>query len=190
MSLSLLQTCAGLRNFFIAKNSFELSAAYHTLIDSTPSVNQFQENWEKIEFEFNRLFVGPKAVLAPPYASVYLDSEALVMRSSTIKIRNFYEVLGLSCPVEVGMPDDHVSYELDAAWMMLKGMQDNDSEELKRLWSYFCEHLQAWMPVFASRIREVPGVSEPIAMVADLLVNWLSDIRKTLKKDGDDGNMD
>ncbi|MEA7543853.1 molecular chaperone TorD family protein, partial [Salmonella enterica subsp. enterica serovar Montevideo] len=39
--------------------------------------------------DFNALFVGPGKLLAAPFASVYLEDDALVMGKATLEIRDF-----------------------------------------------------------------------------------------------------
>jgi TorA maturation chaperone TorD len=53
---------------------------------ATPDPADFDDSyWEGAEFVFNRLFVDPAALQAPPYASYYLEPEQQLMGKSMLK---------------------------------------------------------------------------------------------------------
>ncbi|CAB5095502.1 Respiratory arsenate reductase cytoplasmic chaperone [Olavius algarvensis associated proteobacterium Delta 3] len=58
--------------------------------------------------DFARLFIGPYALLAPPYGSVYLDGERRVMGNSTMHVRSFYSDAGLELSAQFKEPPDHI----------------------------------------------------------------------------------
>jgi TorA maturation chaperone TorD len=62
-----------LRDFFISHDSCTLKAAYS---DTNASALTEQE-WLEAEYDFNALFVGPQKLKAAPFASVYLEEDAL-----------------------------------------------------------------------------------------------------------------
>ena len=64
-------------------------------------------NWQAEEYAFNRLFVGPQAVPAPPYASVYLEAEPRLMGNAATDMREILQALGLAAPE--GQPDDFIA---------------------------------------------------------------------------------
>ena len=77
-SLPEMQTLAqALRDFFSSTNAEALAAAATRFapVENLPD----SINWQAEEYAFNRLFVGPQAVPAPPYASVYLEVEPRLM---------------------------------------------------------------------------------------------------------------
>src|SRR5690349_17543560 len=99
-----------LSRFFFASNTTEMMTSYGelALLFPVPAV----DDWSAVEFSFNRLFVGPRALLAPPYASIYLDGDnTRLMNESTMKIRQLYELVGLVSPWLNKIPDDHVALE-------------------------------------------------------------------------------
>lgn len=83
-----------LRDFFISHDSHTLKAAYSAL-DTNASLLTEQE-WLEAEYDFNALFVGPQTLKAAPFASVYLEEDALVMGKSTLSMREFMANIGLS----------------------------------------------------------------------------------------------
>ncbi len=165
---------AALRDFFISRDASEMAQAYRSIMEAVETPAPIPEDWESIEFAYNRLFVGPKAILAPPYASVYLDSEPQIMGVSTMRARQIYGMLGLTSPWKGSLPDDHLSLELDASIHLKTALSKSDSEEMKALWHYFLiDHLGLWIPRFVKRIQAGKSVPKAILFAADQLMDWL-----------------
>ena len=57
-------------------------------------------DWDKLEFAFNRLFVGPRCPLAPPFASCYMDVERTLMGPTTLRVRGMRRACGLAAPLD------------------------------------------------------------------------------------------
>lgn len=86
-----------LRDFFIAANTGQILQALHNMPGICAS------GLTELEYEFNRLFIGPAPPPAPPYASVYLEKESRLMGETTMAIARFYDALGLR-PAREGIP--------------------------------------------------------------------------------------
>jgi TorA maturation chaperone TorD len=165
----------GLRDFFIARNAAELGAAYAYLADWVNQPAPAVTDWQAIEFAFNRLFVGPKAPVAPPFASVYLEPEPQLMGQSTLHVRQIYELVGLRSPLKNIIPEDHLSFELDAYRQLAVASTEVASPELTALQHYFLNrHMHRWLPEFISRVRLAEAVPEAIHFVIDCLEAWLT----------------
>ena len=147
-------TC--LRDFFLARQPSDIAEASIALSrECTASVPLAATDWQDAEFVFNKLFVGPQALLAPPYASIYLESDPHVMGETTLMVRRLYQTVGLVSPWEGKVPDDHIALELDACLHMRSGLQQSGSTELGDVYSYFLnEHMVRWVPAFTARICE------------------------------------
>ena len=63
--------------------------------------------------EHARLFIGPFALVAAPYGSVYLDPGRTVMGDSAVKVEAFYRQYGLSLDEDMHEPPDHIAIELE-----------------------------------------------------------------------------
>ncbi len=179
-------TLNNLRDFFLATTGEELAKAGIALVSETPKANPMVDmDWDEAEFAFNRLFVGPKALEAPPYASYYLESEPQLMGESTLQVRRMYEMAGLVSPLQGHLPDDHLGVELDAAVNIL-GMVDRlIAEEPRILWRYFLqEHLEVWLPQFLNQARSADTGHPVVDLALDKLEAWFLD-RKT-KQEGYD----
>ncbi len=159
-----------LSRFFFAATAADLREAYEALAASGLALPPVSD-WAEAAFCFNRLFVGPKALAAPPYATVYLDGDATrLMGASTARVRQLYDMLGLTSPWENKIPDDHIAFELDALWQISHALQSVVSPQLKDAQAYLHEHLRAWVPAFVERIRAAPDPHPSILAVADALL--------------------
>ncbi len=112
--------------------------------------------------EYARLFVGPHALVAPPYGSVYLDAGGTVMGPSTVRVAQTYRMAGVTPDPEAGEPPDHISTELEFLHYLATlesqacaGDHRNDVERIRTLRTEFLrESLTPWVGEFARRVRE------------------------------------
>lgn len=168
-----------LRDFFLAGNRTEMEASCRSFLETKNRPVPTPDEWKELEFSFNRLFVGPRAVIAPPYASVYLDNGRYVMGEAAQTVRKLYHLVGLSSPWEGKLPDDHVSLELDACLHFRHTIGSTNYELLVPVYDYFLNrHLQVWIPDFVKQIKEMPDLPVLINWIASELLQWLYDERK------------
>jgi TorA maturation chaperone TorD len=164
-----------LRDFFSASNSVELRDAAMRIAESVDAVISPATDWTAVEYEFNRLFVGPAAVPAPLYASAYCESERLLMGNAALEARQLYHRLGLAVPQEGVIPDDHLAFELEAMIVLKSalGADDPPSQEAKALHAWFVrEHLARWLPPFILATRTHASTDGVVALAADALAAW------------------
>ncbi len=83
---------------------------------------------DNIEYEFNRLFVGPGPVAAPPYGSVYEGTDRLVFGPTTMDVRNYYNRNNLESNCLAKEPDDHIALEFE----FLSVLQNRLIEKLEK----------------------------------------------------------
>ena len=172
---------ATLRDFFMARDGRELERVYGSLAECCRKEAPAVEDWQVVEFAFNRLFVGPAALEAPPFASVYLDTEPLVMGKTTLDVREMYASLGLESPWKNRLPDDHISLELDAALAMDHVALLADVAEIHDLRRQFLEHMNSWVPGFIEHIFRSSFSHPAIDYAAGCLSDWLERQLKVLK---------
>ena len=163
-----------LRDFFMANNRAALRSAYLALAQVTPEAPRGIA-WDELEFAFNRLFVGPKALFAPPYASVYLEPEPQLMGRTTLKMREFYQLLTLASPARQQLPEDHLGLELDAYRQLQIAAAQVNSPELLMMLDYLCNHLCQWVPHFVARVHRAAGTPPALLFVVEQLAQWLAD---------------
>ncbi len=73
---------------------------------------------EQLEYDFSVLFEGQGEMPAPPWGSVYLDKENILMGASTLQYREFLSTLGLASQSAIHEPEDQFGLML-LAWVHL-----------------------------------------------------------------------
>lgn len=156
-----------LRDFFFARNRNELI----DILKKLDSQNQPEDVSVDIEYDFNSLFIGPGKLLAAPYASVYLDEGQLLMGDSTLSVRNFMLNYGVGVANNIGVPDDHISYEIEFIILLLNKYQID--KQFSSILKQFCnQHFHLWMPPFIENIMQNTRTDE-IKNTALILKNWV-----------------
>jgi DMSO reductase family type II enzyme chaperone len=116
----------------------------------------------ELDKEYTRLFITayPKTI-APPYSSVYLDSEQLVWGKSTAEVARLYEAAGLSINEHFHDIPDHIGAELEfASYLIVEQQKSKENapipvQELASIERRFLtDHLLRWTPAFFSRVAE------------------------------------
>ena len=161
------------RNFFAYGESHYLKQNWSELSFSPTELNAKQ--WLEVEYDFNRLFVGPSALLAPPYASVYLGDEPFVLRATTLDVRELMQTLGVKVNRDENTPGDHISYELELVVLLLMNVRRN-AGFLPFLQRFFSQHLTLWVPVFIEKITN--NASTALMRKAALeLSHWFDELK-------------
>ncbi len=99
-----------------------------------------------LRLEYTRLFINAAPhVIAPPFASVWCDSDHDLQGRTTEKIRDFYRAHGYDIK-DATEPVDHISYELEfLAALTREGNLEAEEEFLKTLFrpwfTKFHQHL-------------------------------------------------
>ena len=109
--------------------------------------------------EYQRLFIGPGPLVAPPWESYYRSKEQLLFEEWTYQIREQYHLFGIQYKNENNEPDDHLLLELEFMLFLLDlCLQETKTDRLVELISsqiHFLEkHLTIWIPYFCKRIIE------------------------------------
>lgn len=131
--------------------------------------------------EYHRLFAGPYKLIAPPYASVYLEPEPTVMGPSTVKVLRTYEEAGFSFAPSFKDLPDHIAAELEFMALLCeqegKAWQKVDFRQAEKLLgseeTFLNKHLVQWIPKFSSRIcsnTESPFYRAWAALVGDYVL--------------------
>ena len=120
------------------------------------------EDPEALAVAYTRLFLGPPEVLAPPYASCYLDGERYVMGPSVVEIKKFYDSAGLGMDEDFTETPDHVSAMLEFLYYLnfrmavaIAAGNPDEREAMAHLQSRFLEkYMKPWIPDFSRKIIE------------------------------------
>lgn len=109
---------------------------------------------QELAREYNRLFVGPGPLAAPPWESVYLTKEKLLCGEPEAAVRRCYQSFGLA-PDKGAEPADHLALEL-AFMSRLCALAISEPERLRELLAgqrrFLEEHLLAWTPAWADDV--------------------------------------
>lgn len=108
---------------------------------------------------YTRLFLGPPAVLAPPYASFYLDHGS-IMGPSSVAILKLYGAAGLRLDDEFNEMPDHIAVVLEFLYFLLfrenmaAGAKDYEEKaRLKNIRIHFLnKFVVTWIPRFCGKI--------------------------------------
>ena len=128
------------------------------------------EPTDRLDREYHHSFVGPQYLEAPPWGSVYLDSESVVFGDSCIALTRWMRANGIALHESSGRePADHIGRML----VLLGWLCENDPalvEEYVRL------HLNTWAPVYFKRFDDAAAESPFYRAVARLASLMLRDI--------------
>lgn len=127
----------------------------------------------QMEIEYNRLFVGPGKLLAPPYESFYRSRKSRNDRG-TLRTEHeravtaFYRRFGFTMPSQFVDLPDHIAIELDflsqLAELEVAAHDRNDSDEVLHLMRaqelFREEHTQQWIHNFVQAVHD--GARLPI----------------------------
>lgn len=173
-----------LRDFFAATGASGLEDAAIRIARSLRLEIPVGTDWTEVEYEFNRLFVGPSAVPAPPFASAWFETDRALMGRAALEARQTYHRLGLAVPEEGVIPDDHLAYELEAV-LAMKSMLAAETAatpdpETAALHKWFVEeHLALWLPPFLQTVKEHASGGGVVALATDALASWFDNERNS-----------
>lgn len=158
----------------------------HLFVDGQ-NIAQFTKDnfseFETIKYEFNRLFVGPVSPKAPPYESVYLSPDRLVMQEQTLAVRKMYHQEQLASLGQGHEPDDFIGTELEfMAYLLSRAIWAMQHDQLAHASYYldfyeeFCnKHPRLWWELFAQAIDQ--ATTHPVFLAVSrvlLSVNQLN----------------
>ncbi|WP_395677628.1 Tat proofreading chaperone DmsD, partial [Enterobacter sp.] len=130
----------------------------------TPADEPSSEAWQ-------RLFIGPYALPAPPWGSVWLDRESVLFGESTLALRQWMRENAIAFDMQQNEPEDHIGTLLMlAAWLAENG-RDTQCDQL------LAWHLLPWSHRFLSVFIDNAGHPFYVALgkLAQLtLADWQS----------------
>ena len=130
----------------------------------TPADEPLTEAWQ-------RLFIGPYALPAPTWGSVWLDRESVLFGESTLALRQWMRENAIAFDMQQNEPEDHIGTLLMlAAWLAENG-RDTECDQL------LAWHLLPWSHRFLSVFIDNAGhpFYEALGKLAQLtLADWQS----------------
>ncbi|MDM3777405.1 Tat proofreading chaperone DmsD [Proteus mirabilis] len=125
---------------------------------------------ETLAQAYQRLFIGPYALPAPPWGSVYLDHENVLFGDSTLDLREWMLENGIDIALTQNEPEDHFGLMV----MMVAWVAETRPEKLTEL---LAEHLLPWAYRYLEKLSLQGAFPyyEGLAMLATLtLKSWQS----------------
>jgi len=102
---------------------------------------------------YARLFLGPFEILAPPYASFYLEPDQRLMGPISVSVAEAYADAGLEPGPGPREAPDHVSLEFEFLYYLTHRTLTSEQPHWARLRSRFAHtHMAAWIPRLGSMI--------------------------------------
>lgn len=131
-------------------------------VDRMEAAMPSDEGLEDLAIDHARLFVGPFALLTPPYGSVYLDGERRLMGDSTLAVSECYREVGLEVAADFNETPDHIAAELEFMHFLvireLEALAGGDRARARyfreKQGSFLERHLAAWVPDFTRTVEE------------------------------------
>ena len=139
--------------------SIALSSVLEILVSA---VNEPESYLTKLRQEYTDLFIGPHALPAPPWESVYLSRERALFLEDTLTIRNLYRAEGLIPKEYPLVADDHLSLEIafmsslaeNALGAYMENCKDIQHHKLQVSKSFLVDHLTIWIPLFTKLLQQ------------------------------------
>lgn len=139
-----------------------------------PLVETLKSGWEEpLADAWQRLFIGPWALPAPPWGSVWLDRDNVIFGDSTLALRQWMREKGITFERQQNEPEDHFGTLLMlAAWFS----ENNRYTERDQLLAW---HLLPWSKQFLCAFIE--KAQHPFYMVVAklallTLAHWQSEL--------------
>lgn len=130
------------------------------------------EHAQSLEEAYQRLFVGPYALPAPPWGSVYLDKESVLFGDSTLRLRQWLRVNTIEAQREQNEPEDHIGTLLMmAAWLA-------EEKQHKMISGLLAQHLLPWAPRYLELLEQHAGhpFYQGVAQLAQItLAGWAAE---------------
>lgn len=136
------------------------------------------EMTSEVRWDFTQLFVGPYALPAPAWESVYRSNEHLLYQDTAFEVRKDYlkyNFIPKNYPHEA---DDHIGFELD---FMFQLSTNTDKNALKDSRKFLEEHLMKWIPDFSRDVQK-HALTEFYRGVAVILKGFISEDLKLLNE--------
>ena len=108
---------------------------------------------EALSLSYAQLFLGPFSILAPPYASFYLEPNQQLMGEVSQAVALDYAKAGLGPGHGPHEAPDHASLEWEFMYYLSYQYITTGEESWNERRKSFRTHLNQWMPVFTEAIK-------------------------------------
>ena len=120
------------------------------------------DNFEALQHDYRRLFIGPEHLLAAPWESVYRSPDHLLFDAQTLQVRHEYQRFGMPIPHLYNEPEDHLGLEFRFIAHLCDlglGAIDRDQPQLldaaiAEIHHFLTQHLLQWAPECLNLVLE------------------------------------
>jgi putative dimethyl sulfoxide reductase chaperone len=124
-----------------------------------------ETEYEKLHWDYTRLFIGPYELPAPPWESAYLNKDKLLFQEETRRVRLAYLKYAFLPKHYQQEADDHLGLELDFMYqlssMAYEKAKVGESKEFKEILNdqmdFLKQHLGQWTPAFTDNVLSHSG---------------------------------
>ncbi|MBY5993279.1 molecular chaperone [Ferrimonas balearica] len=132
-----------------------------------------QDDFDTIEREHYRLFIGPGEIAAYPWGSVYTDKENLVFGDTTVALARFCREKGVAFELAHREPEDHIGLILALLGQLFEQQDQAGVTDL------LTHHLLPWSHRFTEAVAREARTGY-YAGFGDLLATLLGDWQRRL----------
>ena len=149
-----------LQEFPFQEESPEISQGVQDIISQLKEPDFLsEETYDRLHWDYTRMFIGPYELPAPPWESAYLNEERLLFQEETLAVRRAYLKYALIAKDYGHEADDHLGLELDFMYQLsslaLQKIKDEDYGGLVEILldqqNFLDEHLLKWVPSFCQK---------------------------------------
>ncbi len=140
----------------VYKSVKEYYSEFQSLTDDEYGVN-FSELPEKeiMEIEYVRLFQASlHGVVAPLYSSVYTSEERLVLRDSTLELKDMMHECGFSLRDDIKEIEDNLYVMLEFLSVLLKRMSEGDADSMPYAFRVIQDYIMPMKDEFCKKLED------------------------------------
>lgn len=139
-------------------------------------ITRLCENWpavddDELAWQFSVLFEGQGDMVAPPWGSVYLEKDNLLMGETTASYREFLRTMGIAFDGEQNEPEDQFGLMLLACSAFLERDNQHAANTL------LTHHLLPWASRYLALLQD-NTLSPFYARLADITRLYLADLQQ------------
>ena len=172
---AILPALADLPEHFESQYQDKVQTLVQAMIAEVQDEAKPEARHEALAQEFSLLFEGLGEMPAPPWGSVYLDRESIVMGESTVEYRRFLASSGIVLDTQMREPDDQFGLMLLAFAQLLESEKFDASAELLE------QHLLPWAFRYLEVLQQVEGISPFYPSLAKIAHLYLTSLVEELE---------
>ncbi len=109
---------------------------------------------QDLEVDYTALFIGAFKMMAPPYASYYLDGERQLGGPSTVAVERVYRDCGLVLAQNPKQPGDHLAVMLEFLFELLRrSVAEHDPALENQARAFFRTYVMGWVGELGEAVR-------------------------------------